>query len=189
MATHQARRFAELLIVSATVQSLLGAGYLIDVNDGEDDVLLGCADHDQILRVMFSTDEDVLFVVRDGARRGWVRFIYGNSGFDVMNDCTSNLEAVLQPANDLANMIEGDPVAMLDWAVNHSSIAKDAARYRWLRDQHDRGDSSIVVMDDGQLIEDLAGIPAGIGNEPPLNLDAAIDILMAKSTQSCALHS
>jgi hypothetical protein len=190
MATHQARQLAERILVSATVRTLLDADYLIDVNDGEEDVLDGSDDHDQILKVMFSTDEDVIFAVKDGKRRGWVRFVYGNSGFDVMSDCTSNLEPVLAPAINLANTLEGDPLAVLDWAANHSGIAKDAARYRWLRDKHNEPSSQTAVMgslnDEEVMLEDVAGLPAEKPNGAPgLDLDAAIDALMAKES-SCA---
>jgi hypothetical protein len=30
----------------------------------------------------------------------WVRFVYGNDGYDVISDYTTSLEAVLAPIND-----------------------------------------------------------------------------------------
>jgi hypothetical protein len=51
----------------------------------------------------------------------------------------------------------------------------DAERYRWLRDRHSDRSNTIVVMDDEQTIEDLAGIPT-----PTVDLDAAIDAIKAR---------
>lgn len=41
-----------------------------------------------------------------GKRIGWVRMIYGNDGWDVMADYTTNLEDVLTDANKLADKLE-----------------------------------------------------------------------------------
>jgi hypothetical protein len=52
-------------------------------------------------------------------------------------------------------------------------IRKDAERYRWLRGKHNDNASTIVVMNDQEMLEDLAGIPGDA-----LDLDAAIDAVM-----------
>ena len=98
-------RAFEKAIASATIAAILAAGpdHCIDVNDGEEIVLSESRDPSAILAAMFSTDEDYL-VVRSGknaSRDGWIRFIYGNSGFDVINDYTTNLESILDPVTGI----------------------------------------------------------------------------------------
>jgi hypothetical protein len=180
MATHQARMFVERVIVSSTIRALLGAGYQIDVCDGEEDVLTRCSDHDEVIKHMFTTDEDYIYGVKDGKRRGWVRFIYGNSGYDVMNDCTTNLETVLQPVNELANKFDGDPLGALEWLLTESDLAKDAQRYRWIREHHNDPASDIAVTGGGEdvMLEDVAGLPY-TNTGPSMDLDAALTVLMA----------
>lgn len=77
--------------------------FFITVNDGEEDVLLDSRDINAIFKAMMTTDEDYLLVSREtkSTRYGWVRFIYGNSGWDVINDYTTNLEETLKLTNKL----------------------------------------------------------------------------------------
>jgi hypothetical protein len=89
----------------ATIAAILAAGFSVTVNNGEeDDEISSSRDAESIYRAMFSTDEDYLHVVRHkpgaGANvmeSGWIRFIYGNEGPDVINDYTTNLESILEP--------------------------------------------------------------------------------------------
>lgn len=37
---------------------------------------------------------------------GWVRFVYGNDGHDVISDYTTNLESVLEPINAYAESLD-----------------------------------------------------------------------------------
>lgn len=74
------------------------------------------ADANAILAAMFSTGEDRLFVhlpTHTGETEwcGWVYFVYGNDGWDVVNDYTTNLESILQPVtgvedNTLSSRLE-----------------------------------------------------------------------------------
>lgn len=109
----------EQLIARKTLQTLIDAGYLVTVNDGEDDVVKDSNQVEICLAAMFSTDEDFLKVKPDttpGAvfknppaqplTKGWIRFIYGNDGWDVINDHTVNLESILQPVSDLCEIID-----------------------------------------------------------------------------------
>ena len=58
---------------------------------------------------MFTTDEDKLLFYKQedigtvNALYGWVFFVYGNDGYDVVNDYTINLESVMKEANELAD--------------------------------------------------------------------------------------
>jgi len=43
-----------------------------------------------------------------GAPSGWVYFVYGNDGWDVVSDYTTNLEAVLKGSGELAERLEAE---------------------------------------------------------------------------------
>lgn len=87
------RQLVEKEIATQVIDSLLAAGFQIEVCNGEDDPQLpACGVKDVILQNMFLTDEDYLFAIKDRKNFGWVRFIYGNDGWDVINDYTVNLE-------------------------------------------------------------------------------------------------
>lgn len=102
----EARQKIERRIAKAAVTALIEAGFTVSVNDGGETVLTDSIDAKAIEAAMFSTEEDHLHVTRvsDGLR-GWVLFIYGNDGWDVIADHTVNIEEVLQPATDLADKI------------------------------------------------------------------------------------
>lgn len=101
------RIHVEKKIVGATVKSLIDAGYFLNVDDGEcaqDEFCLPAPtqDYKAIMAAMFSVDDEWLFVFKSGKSKnhfGWVRFIYGNSGWDVTNDYTTNLEYVMSGRN------------------------------------------------------------------------------------------
>lgn len=95
------RQELERRIARAIIQDALKLGYNIDVNDGEETTLRASTDVKAILRAMFTTDEDWLILHR-GEKRGWVRFVYGNDGWDVVNDYAVNLEEIMPRANKLA---------------------------------------------------------------------------------------
>ena len=76
------------MIATYAVDAFLKAGFLLGVNDGVETTLRQSRDRDAILAAMFTTDEDWLHVYRlhDEAPYGWVRLIYGNTGWDVINN-------------------------------------------------------------------------------------------------------
>jgi hypothetical protein len=101
------RRLAiEDLIRRKLVQSMLAQGFLITVNDGEEDVVMECGDFETIVVAMDSTDEDQLYFWRNGLNAGFVRLIYGNDGWDVINDHSTRLDAELKETNDYAASFE-----------------------------------------------------------------------------------
>lgn len=96
------RNEVERQIIVALVESLLAAGYLVGVNDGEETVLEPCSDAERIFSVMSTTDEDYL-LTRQGEKNGWIRLIYGN-GTDVISDYTVNVpETIFEAANELSD--------------------------------------------------------------------------------------
>lgn len=107
------RQDVEKRIARATIKGLLAAGFLITVFDGEEETVQRSRSPKVILGAMMTTDEDYLIVFNpgpswrgdDGRRAGWVRFVYGNSGWDVINDYTTNLESALTAANDLSEKL------------------------------------------------------------------------------------
>ena len=99
------RQRVERLIARRFIVEALGAGYLITVNDGEENVLTRSDDHHAVLAAMFTTDDNWLFVTR-GTECGWVRFIYGNHGYDVIHDYTTNLEPLMPRVTAAADRLE-----------------------------------------------------------------------------------
>jgi len=89
-------------IARAAISGLLAAGYSLTVHDGEEDTLVDSTERRTILDALFTTDEDYLIASKNGKREGWVRFVYGSDGWDVINDYTTNLERALKGANALA---------------------------------------------------------------------------------------
>lgn len=106
--TVEQRQAVERKIASAVIDDLLKAGYEIVVNDGEEEVTEKITDKSEILDAMFSTDEDYLLAYLPGMFpiAGWVRFIYGNDGPDVINDYTMSLEPVLEESLNLVDLEE-----------------------------------------------------------------------------------
>jgi len=96
----------EKSIARRAIKELLAAGFALSVNDGEETTLKLSRRPRIIAEAMFSTDQDYLLVHKplvdgdpnnnfDPDHFGWVRFIYGNDGWDVINDNTVNLEPYL----------------------------------------------------------------------------------------------
>src|SRR5882724_2820009 len=100
------RQELEHEIARKVIADALAAGYAIDVFDGEDYPLTKSTDPEAIFSAMFSTDDDRLFFRKDDKIVGWVWFIYGENGWDVINDYTVNLEDVLKGASELSEQLE-----------------------------------------------------------------------------------
>lgn len=100
-------------IVLKALDCLLEAGYILNTDYGDGPMpIIPTSDRDALVKVLMEGDEDLLRVIgteRTGDEAqivGWVRFVYGNDGYDVISDYTTNLEAVLKPANDLAEEMQ-----------------------------------------------------------------------------------
>lgn len=101
----------ERRIARQAIEDLLAAGYQVAVFDGEEIALEASTDVQAIMAAMFGTEEDYLLAMSpdEGGkmqRAGWVRFIYGNEGWDVIQDYTTNLETVLTATNAIADQLE-----------------------------------------------------------------------------------
>lgn len=100
---NKVRLEVERRIAQQAIADLLEAGYTLGVNDGEEITIKESTDAEAVLKAMATTDEDYLLAYRDGKRVGWVRFIYGNDGWDVINDYTTNLEEALTKTTALTD--------------------------------------------------------------------------------------
>ena len=110
------RILVEKDIAKRTVKALTAAQFVLGVSNGEDTYSfppysphVGFQAYvDSILDKMGETDEELLevFTQEDHTRRvGWVWFVYGNDGWDVISDYSLNLEDVLKPVNDYADTL------------------------------------------------------------------------------------
>ena len=90
------RRAMELRILLSSVRELLGQGFELAINNGGDqDECEPTTKLATLKDALYNADEDYVLVHKDGKCIGWLRFIYGNSGWDVLSDYTTNLEALL----------------------------------------------------------------------------------------------
>ncbi len=101
------RQEVERKIATAFVKAAVNVGYAIavDYGDGESKRLTSAK---TILAEMFQGDEDRLYLYNDmqGKPIGWVYFVYGNDGWDVISDYTVNLEYLMGPANAISKQYE-----------------------------------------------------------------------------------
>jgi hypothetical protein len=100
------RGILEFNIVRRTAKVLLKAGYSVSVFDGEEICLKQSRKLGDIMAAVMSTDEDKFYCyITEGGevKQRMVYFVYGNSGWDVINDYSVSLEAVLKPVNDYAD--------------------------------------------------------------------------------------
>lgn len=104
-------RRMERAIARRFIKIALKQGYLISVDDGTDNdmVLKQSNDPKVILDAMFSVDDERLFLYRPGAKdehwEGWVYFVYGNDGWDVICDYTGRLEPLMERVNKLSDKL------------------------------------------------------------------------------------
>ena len=106
--TVQTRQSIERQIIESIVKDALAAGFQITVDDGGDEPSLKrSTDQDAIMAAVMLTDEDRLYYNQPGQPlQGWVRLVYGNDGWDVVCDYTTNLEPLLAGANAEADRLE-----------------------------------------------------------------------------------
>lgn len=105
----QQRIRIEKQIYRQVIKDALAAGYYLNVNNGGEDNELAMPTNQPkvIYKHMNLSDEDFLLVYipkADGtfSSLGWVRFVYGNDGWDVVCDYTVNLEPIMQNADKLS---------------------------------------------------------------------------------------
>lgn len=96
----------EQRIARKVVRGLLEAGYELNIDNGGDDWEIAWSrDFDTVVCAMFATDDEYLVCRKEDEQKGWVRFIYGNQGWEVINDYTVNLEPILEPINQYCDRL------------------------------------------------------------------------------------
>jgi hypothetical protein len=103
----RSRARMELAIVSKLIESADAAGYRLEVaeyeSEGEHgyDVKTALFDLDEALVVVWSSNGDAA-----AEELGWIRLVFGNSGYDLVSDYSLSLEAFLAPVLGLADSLE-----------------------------------------------------------------------------------
>lgn len=92
------RMDVEHKIVTKVVDTFLAAGW--KVREAEDGKFSDS--REETLKILFNLDDAHLIANKDREVAGWVRFVFGNDGFDVICDYSVNLEEILHPAFEYA---------------------------------------------------------------------------------------
>jgi hypothetical protein len=101
------RQRIERQIARKFLRIALAAGYAISLDNGGDDFeFKDRTDFKFIVGEMFATDDERLYLSKDGKRSGWVYFVYGNDGYDVICDYTTNLEPLMPEVTELSDRLE-----------------------------------------------------------------------------------
>lgn len=98
----------EQQVMRQCIADLLEAGYWLTLNNGGDDFEIPWTkDGEIVFNAMRQADEDILWCKTDPNSKGGkiVYFIYGNDGYDVINDYSSSLEEVLTNTNNLVKKL------------------------------------------------------------------------------------
>lgn len=103
------RRKVERRIVKLVVQGLIAHGYSVNVDNGGDDMELARPSRvaDEVMSAALATDSESLIAYRaDGSIAGAVLLVYGNEGYDTVNDYSIALEPCLSSVNAYADRME-----------------------------------------------------------------------------------
>jgi hypothetical protein len=114
--TNEQRQAIEARIMQSAIEELLSYDFTLGVNDGESVTIHHSTDAAAVFAALRTTDDDYLLAYTPGAPittpghegrvcTGWVRFVYGNDGWDVICDHSTNLEDYLTKTNDLAEQL------------------------------------------------------------------------------------
>ena len=95
------RQRVEREIAASAVDALIRAGYAISVDNGDNSEgkyeIEKSRDRAAIASSMFQTDEEYVIAVdkHTGKLQGYIFFVYGNDGWDVISDYTVNLDKII----------------------------------------------------------------------------------------------
>lgn len=106
------RQKVERTICSVLIREAVKAGYRLSVYNGEEFVTGQTTDRLELLKAMFSVDEEHLYFYKDWKRVGWVFLVYGNDGWDAINDYTTNLDHLFVEGGRLNKTIERAELTM-----------------------------------------------------------------------------
>ncbi len=105
------RRRIEREICEAVVTDALAAGYGLSLQADGEEFEAPTFDGKAIMSTLMDVDDAYLILHQKPLptttlgtdSEGWVRFVFGNSGYDVISDYTTNLETLLARADSIAN--------------------------------------------------------------------------------------
>jgi hypothetical protein len=97
------RQALERKVITALLKQAIAAGYTVTVDNGEEFVIKESASVRDILKVMFTVDEEWLRFSKDGKHIGTAALIYGECGWDVIADYHCVLEPIMTEANRIAD--------------------------------------------------------------------------------------
>ncbi len=108
------RQCMEKLILHAFIDSCFAKGFTVAVDNRAEDFTdapyqgVHFTDATKAKKHCGATDEEYLYVYKDTKRQGWVFFVYGNDGPDVINDYTTSLDqlGVMQAADEVAEKLQ-----------------------------------------------------------------------------------
>lgn len=88
----------ESQLIAKLLDILLLSSFTFSVSDGEETTLKRSRDKQAIMGALRTTDEDFLTIHNaEGKRLGSISFVYGNDGWDVINDYSASLSDILDP--------------------------------------------------------------------------------------------
>jgi hypothetical protein len=91
---NEKRRQTERIIVRSILTKAKREGYAISLDNGEEIIKLSPLTVKAMIEECFSVDDEALLLEKDG-KKGWVRLVYGNTGFDVICDYSPRLDDFL----------------------------------------------------------------------------------------------
>ena len=105
------RQIVEKEISAAIVDALVKAGFELQI-DNPDSVYNSrwMTDRTNIIKHLYLTDDDRIYVRRTGKTaksvEGWVYLVYGNDGWDVLSDYTTNLEKYIGDGTPVQKIVD-----------------------------------------------------------------------------------
>ena len=99
MTTVKIRQRIEREIVRKVIEDALACQFWLGIDNGDSVDETRYNDADACMEDMMATDEDRLYIYpnQHGAHIGWIYFVYGNDGYDVISDYTTNLSPLMDP--------------------------------------------------------------------------------------------
>lgn len=103
------RQAIERKIVAAVIDALLENQFSITINNGgEEDEVYHSTDRGYILSRIMLADDDRIIANKGGKRIGWVYAVYGNDGWDVICDYTTNLDPFIGDGTNVQKLVDGE---------------------------------------------------------------------------------
>lgn len=144
------RVLMERAIVRSACTELIAAGYTLRLNDGDTWATPKDSTVEQVMEAIMAADEETLHVFHQpaGGERehfGWVAFVYGNDGYDVIADHTVNLDTALAATTALGlTLSEASAIA---WMLADPETERLRGAVDALRDEIRTGPSQVIGFD------------------------------------------